>query len=67
MSAVAELEHVPMAPHAAADASKVTFVVCSALEIMPAAVLSTMIAKGSVSQVPALPFGAVVSTTKPLP
>ena len=67
ITGVALCVQVPIAAQAPAEASKVTLVVDKALDKMAAALLSITIASGSVSQVPTLPLGAVVSTTKPLP
>ena len=58
---------LPIPAQLEAVASNVTLVVFRALESSVAAALSMMIVRGSVSQLPVLPLGAVVSTTKPLP
>ena len=58
---------LPIPAQLDAVASNVTLVVIKALDKIVAAVLSMMIDRGSVNQLPVLPLGAVVSTTKPLP
>ena len=58
---------LPIPAQLDAVASNVTLVVFKALDKIMAAVLSMMIDRGSVNQLPVLPLGAVVSTTKPLP
>ena len=67
IAGVALWVQVPIAAQALAEASKVTLVVDKALDTMAAALLSMTIESGSVNQLPVLPLGAVVSTTKPLP
>lgn len=58
---------LPIPAQLSAVASNVTLVVLRALDNSDAATLSMIIDSGSVNQMPVLPLGAVVSTTRPLP